>query len=236
MNLSDPSSLRSLSASIQWIVIIIALIAVCLQTAKHFVDLREKRLTSQITVAKEAKQHEREQRLQAELTLSQKRIRTLIVELKIDMEANWKNGNIPDPNRDLMLGATKEAWFDFGLKDGRRVHVNFNGHDDLKIYPINETLTRVSYFTSAEPGADIFTLLPDEVQSLDSFWADGWILPQQVEDLQLTLHAVSVVFYINGKASFEVNIQSPTKVDMTAPDFRGLGVTLLHAVTVRHLE
>jgi multidrug efflux pump subunit AcrA (membrane-fusion protein) len=65
MNWDDPTFLRSASAAIQWCVIGFASIAVCLQTAKHYVDIREKRLSTNISAAKEKALSE-ENRIKAE--------------------------------------------------------------------------------------------------------------------------------------------------------------------------
>ena len=85
MNWNDPTFLRSASAVIQWFVIGFASIAVCLQTAKHFVDLREKRISGELAAAKEGAQRASELALQEKLDSSEKRVRSLDLVLEIDL-------------------------------------------------------------------------------------------------------------------------------------------------------
>lgn len=101
MNLNDPSTLRSLSALVQWSAIILVFFGGCLQVLRHVIDLREKRISSSLTASKDDTQRQREAELHDKLEISRRQVAdledqivlaTAVVEATLSWDA-LDNGN-----------------------------------------------------------------------------------------------------------------------------------------------
>ena len=77
MNFNDPSTLRSISALVQWVAIIFVFLGGCLQVLRHIIDLREKQVSSFLAVSKDNAQRQRETELNDKLETSRKLVADL---------------------------------------------------------------------------------------------------------------------------------------------------------------
>lgn len=225
MNWSDPNDLKSASALIQWVVIGLATLAVCLQTAKHYVDLRERAITARTNSDKDDKQQERERQLRNDLKMSERRIRSFALEVTFDAFAKWKGGKPPDPGEFISIGSP--VWtvqVIFLLQNGDTVEVPFRNEEALVYRPLADGVTNVSYWVTAAPGCKIFSMLPEEIASIRElvFTCPGFN-KDALEEQAITIGELKLSFAANGHVVFRANHTSQQRVtisDRVEGDFR----------------
>lgn len=208
MNLNDPTFLRSASAFIQWMAIALAAVAVGLQTLKHFVDLRERRISTQVAAKKDEDQQARERALHEKLEMSQRRIRSLELELQYDMTAKWKGGKSPNPGEFISMGGGGSAIkMTFVPKSGKAVDVEFFGEHQITFLPIEDGATRISYRTVASPRSNIYGLTCDEIEAIrDVQFVCVGANSDSLDDPIFSLANVKATFFANGQRAFEVTL------------------------------
>ncbi|HYF37306.1 MAG TPA: hypothetical protein VD994_18540 [Prosthecobacter sp.] len=202
MNWSDPAFLRTVSASVQWLVIGLASIAVMLQTAKHFIDLREKRFSSMLSSEKDKAQQAREQELREKLEGSENRIYAMDLEVVADIVGSWRDGRAPSSN--LMFFAPKVAALHFLLADGNSIAIEFPKLEKISYSTVDTETVRLSFRTSAPPGSDVFDIRADTIIGIEDL---GFSLVglnhRSFSTTDITIPMVHLRFFVNGRHSFE---------------------------------
>ncbi len=222
MNWNDPTFLRMASAVIQWFVIALASVAVCLQTVKHFVDLREKRISGELGIMKDKEQRERQQELRKQLDEAEHRIRSLDMELNVDFSAKWKDGIPPDPNHWLIKsGDAKTATLQLVVRGGSVIPVNFYQINGLTFRLIDADIVRMTFRTNASPGSDVYTLLPDQIEAIRNLDFLGFIYRSAVDGTAVTMRHVRTDFFVNGRLSFVANCNPTGSIDLK-PESEGM--------------
>lgn len=214
MSWNDPSFLRSASAGIQWLVIALASLAVCLQTAKHFIDLREKRISSSLTALKEKDQQNREEELREKLETSEKRIKSLDLELSIDIVAKWKAGMEPI-GKGFMWTGSKAVIITFKLSSGAVVSVDFVRAENVNYTRIDAETVRLTYRTFAVPGSAAFSLLPEQILAIQSMeFVTIGLSPDILDETVVTISRLHAAFIANGRVSFAATDAPQMAVDI----------------------
>ena len=215
MNWNDPAFLRSASALIQWIAIALASVAVCLQTAKHFVDLREKRISSALSSAKDEAQRQRELDLRTRLEISEKRVRSLSLRISFEAFAKWKGGKPPNPDEFISVGSA--VWLvqlTFVLKGGQTADVQFRNDEALTYTRLSDGVTSVSYWVTAAPGSKIFSANADEIEAVrDVAFTCLGFNKDQLDEQAVTIGSLKLLFTVNGHEAFTADFDVKRRVE-----------------------
>lgn len=220
MHWSDPQSLRTFSTVIQWVAIALVFFGGCLQIAKHLVDLRERRISREIADAKDKEQAKREGELRLKLDESDKKIKSLELEISIDVLAKWKGGKPPDISQLIPMGpGGASAELTFIIAGGTApINVKFSGDSGLAFTSLEGEFTRISYRAGAITGSEIFSTLPDKITAVRDLRLRcvGLNRPALEETASpIRVSAIALEFYVNGRASFAARIDRPAQ--MTIP-------------------
>ena len=181
---------RTASTIIQWCAIVLIFLGGGFQITKLVIDVRERRISSE-----RAAQNE-------------KRIRSLSLQLEIDVSVKWKDGKVPDPTRWIMLSGTRAASVEFLLRDGRRIPVEFHRADNLRLNPIDDGATRLSYQTTAEAASDIYTILPDDIEAVENLMFTSVFGPNLLSETNGSIDQVRATFLVNGHPNFVALVPS----------------------------
>ncbi len=236
MNWNDPTFLRSASAVIQWLVIALASIAVCLQTAKHFVDLREKRINSALAAARDEAQKLRELGLQQKLDASEKRIRSLALRITFEAFAKWKGGKPPNPGEFISIGSAE--WFvqlKLIFRGGEAVNVEFRNDEAITYRPLSDGVTEVSYWVTAAPGSKVFALLADDVELVRDvkFTCIGFNADALAEP-SITIGSLKLLFAVNGGEAFASSVDIKQRVEPDGKSDSDYRLGLVRDLKVTH--
>lgn len=234
MNWADPAALRSLSASIQWTVIGFALIAVGLQTAKHFVDLREKRISSALAAKKDQANEDEKRELREKLDASERRIRTLNVELSIDLQAKWKADRNPVGQSTMWMGS-KAITATLQLHDGKSVQVDFGPANRIGYTRVDSATVRLSYHAEVLAGSEAFSLFPEQIRGIEKieFTLPGVNAPS-LDDTVVTIARLNAEFIANGRVRFSGTDEPRMSVDFKGADSGTPKLTLAGYIPIRH--
>lgn len=234
MNWNDPNFLRSASAGIQWLVIALASLAVCLQTAKHFIDLREKRISSGLTALKEKDQQKREEELREKLETSEKQIKSLDLELSIDLVANWKAGMEPI-GKGFMWTGSKAVIITFRLTSGAVVSVDFVRAENINYSRIDAEIVRLTYRTSAAPGSAAFSLSPEQILAIESIeFVTIGLSPDILDKTVIKISRLHAAFTANGRVNFAATDAPQMALDIKDAQSGTLKLNLRGHIDVVH--
>jgi hypothetical protein len=140
-----------------------------------------------------------------ELWAAQHEIRTLGLQFSAKFSADWKDGRVPNTRKWINFGTgTRVGTAEFILRDGKSMIVEFHGAENMKFTPTEGDTTTVSYFTSALPGAAIYTLQPDAIDRIQQFIFELMFSSDMLKHPFITIHQVNAMFYVNGQRSFSV--------------------------------
>jgi hypothetical protein len=236
MNWSDPSFLRNVSANIQWLVIAFASIAVCLQTAKHFVDLRERRISSTLAAEKDAEQEAREKALRQQVDATGKRIHALDLALEIDVEAKWKADRDP-VGKGLLWTGSKAVVVSFLLLDGTIANAEFGPPQGIGYTRLGPAGVRLSYRATALPGSTVFSIFPEQIAAIQTLdFAGIGISADALEDATIVIVRLNAEFVANGRVRFMATDQSRQGVDVSSAGSNTPRLTLNGRMEVVHPE
>jgi len=225
MNWNDPETLKSASAILQWVAITLVFFGGCLQFTKHFVDLREKRISKAISAANEKKQSDREQELRRQLEEGEKRIRTLDLEVQIDIAANWNDGK-PEPSGHYIFSGTP-ARMELVLDDGRAVAVDFDRADGIVLRKTDHDTVRISYRVSAVPGSAAFSLIPESIVAVRKYGVACIGLEQaSLATSAFSIPCVRGEFFVNGRSAFSISAKLLNRLDMKTLNGKSPWLTL----------
>lgn len=215
MDLNDPTTLRSVSTLLQWFAIALIFLGGSFQLAKHLVDLRERRISSSLLVQKEGAQQKREEALRSELETSEKRIRSLDVQVSLRANIKWKDNLVPDPTRWIMLSGTRAAVVDFLLSDGTVISEEFHRAENMSLTAQKDGSTTVSYRSTAAPGSEIFSLLPDQLHAVKNIGFTCLFGQDLLSDTQVVFRALELTFFVNGRPLLVAHLDFNETVDYT---------------------
>jgi len=152
------------------------------------------------------------QRSEQALRESESKIRTLSLEIRINISAKWKDGKIPDLSKAIMLGGTRACSADFVLRGNKVVSIEFHRAENVQVLRSDSDTTDVIYYSNAIAGADIYSMQPQEIDAIHNFGFTCIFNPSSLEDLSITMHRVHVIFFVNGRRSFSFEFR-PEAID-----------------------
>ena len=135
---------------------------------------------------------------------SESKIRTLSIGVTVNVSAKWKEDKIPDLSKMLMLSGTRAATADFVLRDGKVINVEFHGVENEQLAAGASGTTEIMYYSNAIPGADIYSLRPEQIGSVRNFGFTCIFSPTHLEEDTITIHRIDVTFFVNGQRSFSI--------------------------------
>lgn len=139
-----------------------------------------------------------------EVRTAEQRIRTLDIEVTLDLVADWKDDNPPDLSTVLFLGGG--SWTSgvvFTLKDGRTATAAFHNLEGLRCETLNNQTLRVRWTSNAEPGATILGELPSDIVSIKDFdFVPMFFSREHITSEKGEILMQSLRFFSNGKLSF----------------------------------
>jgi hypothetical protein len=218
MDWNDPNALRTASTIIQWCAIVLIFFGGGLQITKLVIDVRERRINSE-----RAAQNER-------------RIRSLSLQLEIDVSVKWKDGKVPDPTSWIMLSGSRAASAEFLLRDGRRISVEFHRADNLRLSAIDSGATRLSYQTTAEAASDIYTILPDDIEAVENLMFTSVFGPNLLSETKGSIDQVRATFLINGHPNLFAVDSVVRNVDFSNPTNHASGWILTDRLPVQRVR
>lgn len=177
------------------------------------------------------------QKFETELRRSERRIKSLVVDIELDLEASWKNGKLPDLSNAIRIGADdpKLVDVDFTFEDSSQALVEFYGCTKLKYIEKEKGITTVSYSALAHSGSPIFGKLSESIQKAKKLKFNGRVTRDMLADTNFKVHGFRAIFSVNGVPSFNVTVNQTIDANLNSPDSKSLQVFLEQEVDVNHL-
>jgi hypothetical protein len=167
---------------------------------------------------------------------SESKIRTLGLEMNINVSAKWKDSKIPDLSTAIMLSATRACSADFVLHGNKLVNVEFHRAENVKLLPGDSDTTEITYYSNGIPGADVYSLQPRSIEAIRNFGFTCIFNPDRLENPSITIHRVHVTFFVNGRHSFSFEVRPELTTTYRDSEGRARWWTILDCGKITHLN
>jgi hypothetical protein len=150
------------------------------------------------------------QRFEEQLKNAQNRIRSMDIEVAIELSAKWKENVFPEPANWIWIneGSGEKqvtAEIEFVHNDGRTVSVLFRGFENFDIQKGAGGTARLTFRSSAENRSPIFDFRTDEFHNcMKATWTLVNLKPELLAEEPLTVLKSEIDIVVNNRSEWNV--------------------------------
>jgi hypothetical protein len=144
-------------------------------------------------------------------------IKTMGAAVSVTLEAEWKDGGIPNPGKMIFTGgAPKSLEVTFELLNGDHKVVEFFGVNGLNIHTTgNKTI--FGYHSVSTQSNLVFEMKPSNIIAITQIgFATFGLKQSSISSPEIRFSKLDVQFFINGEKSFNCEINMDERLDMSS--------------------